>query len=622
MSTIDLAHAVLYLRVSTKEQAERGGEAEGFSIPAQREAGLRKAQALNAYVVSEFVDAGESARSADRPELQRMLRYLAEHRDVQYVIVHKVDRLARNRADDVEINLAIQQAGATLVSCTENIDETPSGMLLHGIMSSIAEFYSRNLANEVTKGMVQKVQAGGTPTLAPLGYINVRQIIDGREIRAVELDHEDNRAELIRWAFIAYATGDWSYRKLAAELEERGLTQRSTPRRPARPLDATKVGGILQNPYYTGIVTYKGLQFPGKHPKLVEPEVFAAVQQVVKAHCQSGERAYRRRHYLAGSLYCGHCASRLMYSVSRGRGGEYGYWFCAGRHTKKTGCPLPYLPAEQVEDAVTRHWRSEQIEPELLRRVENGLLDDLDDHHRATKKKARQLDRRIAVIQREREKWAEKAINDLVPDDIARIKQRELSGQLAAAQTSRAQLQLGDENYTEAIHTATALLGLCGDAYQRGNERLRREYNQVWFKGIYIKDEDGDPQVDRVERTEFFEAIQHVEVRDSMADTAEGDPGENEGPDGRGHRVITHVRGSRNEPLVELRGLEPLTPSMPWRCATSCATAPPPDRARATRESYPTGPGQVKSAGSGVVSTGATTRAASTARRVSGRARS
>ena len=80
-----------------------------------------------------------------------MLRYLREN-PVQYVIVHKVDRLARSRADDVVITMEIKKSGATLVSCSENIDETPSGLLLHGIMSSIAEFYSRNLATEVTKG--------------------------------------------------------------------------------------------------------------------------------------------------------------------------------------------------------------------------------------------------------------------------------------------------------------------------------------------------------------------------------------------------------------------------------------------------------------------------------------
>src|SRR5579875_3375561 len=88
--------AVMYLRVSTKEQAEKDGESEGYSIPAQRDACRRKAQALHADVIEEFIDAGESAKSADRPDLQRLLEFVSQHK-VDYVIVHKIDRLARNR---------------------------------------------------------------------------------------------------------------------------------------------------------------------------------------------------------------------------------------------------------------------------------------------------------------------------------------------------------------------------------------------------------------------------------------------------------------------------------------------------------------------------------------------
>ena len=198
--------AVTYQRVSTKEQASKGGRDEGFSIPAQREANSRKAEALGARSVAEFVDAGESARSADRPDLKRMLDYIASHQ-VTYCIVHKVDRLARNRLDDVEIHRALLDAGVTLVSATENIDETPSGMLLHGIMSSIAEFYSKNLATEVVKGLTQKVTTGGTPMRAPIGYLNVRRRDErGREYRTVEIDPE--RGPMIRWVFEQYASGD------------------------------------------------------------------------------------------------------------------------------------------------------------------------------------------------------------------------------------------------------------------------------------------------------------------------------------------------------------------------------------------------------------------------------
>jgi DNA invertase Pin-like site-specific DNA recombinase len=62
----------------------------------------------------------------------------ADSLEVDYVIVHKIDRLARNRVDDVEFDLALRKHGVTLVSCTENIDETPSGVPLHGTTRSIA----------------------------------------------------------------------------------------------------------------------------------------------------------------------------------------------------------------------------------------------------------------------------------------------------------------------------------------------------------------------------------------------------------------------------------------------------------------------------------------------------
>jgi DNA invertase Pin-like site-specific DNA recombinase len=121
------------------------------------EACARRASALGAELVEEFMDRGISATSTRRPGLQAMLTRLAEG-GIDYVIVHKVDRLARNRADHVAIVMAIREAGAQLVSTSENVDETPSGLLLHGIMSSIAEFYSKNLATEIIKGSTQKAK--------------------------------------------------------------------------------------------------------------------------------------------------------------------------------------------------------------------------------------------------------------------------------------------------------------------------------------------------------------------------------------------------------------------------------------------------------------------------------
>ena len=283
--------AVSYIRVSTREQAQRGGSEEGFSLPAQREANKRKAQSMGALVVKEFADRGESARSANRPELQKMLAYLKEDGGIDYVIVHKLDRLARNRADDVEINRAFEQAGVRLVSTSENIDQTPGGMLLHGIMSSIAEFYSRNLANEVIKGMGEKARNGGTLGKAPLGYVNVRARDEhGREIRTIALDEE--RAPLVRLAFTEYAAGNWTVRGLAEHLNNRGLTIPPTARKPANPVSVRLLQTLLRNPYYKGVISFQGVEYAGAHEPLVDTVTWQTVQDILTARHKLLEAHY------------------------------------------------------------------------------------------------------------------------------------------------------------------------------------------------------------------------------------------------------------------------------------------------------------------------------------------
>lgn len=152
--------AIIYLRVSTARQAAKNVEPEGYSIPAQRTTCIKKRD-LGATVIEQYVDAGASARSADRDGLRRMLARLVDGSlpNIDLVIVHKLDRLARDRADDVAILFDIRKGGAALVSVSEQIDETPAGRLKHGIVASFTEFYSKNLSDETTWQKVQDVLA-------------------------------------------------------------------------------------------------------------------------------------------------------------------------------------------------------------------------------------------------------------------------------------------------------------------------------------------------------------------------------------------------------------------------------------------------------------------------------
>ena len=112
--------------------------------------------------------------------------------------------------------------------------------------------------------MTQKVRGGGTVSRAPLGYRNIRTTdSEGREVRTVVVDEE--RAPLIQQAFALYATGEWTIAALAEHLADRGLTTLATPRIPSKPIDAGKLNKLLVNPYYKGVVTFKGATHPGKH---------------------------------------------------------------------------------------------------------------------------------------------------------------------------------------------------------------------------------------------------------------------------------------------------------------------------------------------------------------------
>ena len=545
------ALAVSYLRVSTREQAEKGGTEEGFSIPAQREANRRKAEQLGAVVVEEFTDAGTSAKSADRPELMRMIRYVKQHK-VAYCIVHKVDRLARNRADDVTIHLALQQAGVLLVSATENIDETPSGMLLHGIMSTIAEFYSRNLATEVVKGMSQKAANGGTLGKAPIGYLNVRVRDElGREVRTVQLDPE--RAPLVEWAFKAYASGDWTVSQLHEELTARGLVSVPTPKRPANPLAVSSVHRLLTNPYYKGDVTYRGVNYKGAHSPLVPAEVWYQVQSVLTSHKSAAEATQIHDHYLKGSIYCGACGSRLMVSNSKNRHGfVYPYFVCSGRHSKRTDCTRSAILIEDVEHLIEDYYARIQITPARREALAGMLHHEFDRLMSAETDELAQLTANRDRLENEQTRLIQAHYADAIPLSLLKREQDRILTELDHI-TRRIDAHHGE--YTEArahLDDALNLLENCVDIYKRCDDANRRLCNQAFFTKIYV-DEDDDLHV---EYARPYEMLLDPEINDNAltwaanADKARTQPNDSSG------KGSSLVRG------VEHRGLEPLTSTL------------------------------------------------------------
>jgi len=115
---------LLYARVSTDKQAQKD-----LSIPAQLGIMKEYAQKNNWTINGHYVDEGESARTANRPELKKLIQHCKTEKDVDVILIHKIDRLARNLVDYATIKAILKQNNVRLVSVSEPFDDNPVGHL-------------------------------------------------------------------------------------------------------------------------------------------------------------------------------------------------------------------------------------------------------------------------------------------------------------------------------------------------------------------------------------------------------------------------------------------------------------------------------------------------------------
>lgn len=387
--------AVIYLRVSSAGQVNTDYDPEGLSIPAQRVACQRKAEQLGLIVVDEYVEPGRSATEmTKRIAFQQMLTRVRQDKDVGTVIVYKLSRMARNRYDDAIVMADLRKRSVALISATEGIDDSPVGQLMHGILATFNEYQSRESGADIAYKMGQKAKNGGTLGRAPIGYLNVIDRTEFREIRTVAIDPE--REDLVRLAFELYATGDYTLADLSDELYDRGLRSRPTSLHPAGQVSINNLHLMLRDRYYIGYVTYRGEEFQGRHEPLIDSGLFDRVQTIIKTRSMAGERRRVHHHYLKGSLFCGRCRRksnkdrRLILQRSRNsRGTEYLYFFCRGK--QEAACDTPYTQAARIERAVEDHYATIRFTPEFAATVREHVATALADQNAAARLLKQQL---------------------------------------------------------------------------------------------------------------------------------------------------------------------------------------------------------------------------------------
>ncbi len=307
-----------YARVSTEMQAE-----EGLSSTAQLNEIREYATARSWTVVSEFVDAGISGQTLDRPGLQNMLT-AAEQGAFDVVIVHELSRLSRSSVYDtfsIFDRLGRCKVGFASVKEPEFDLSSPTGRFMLTMIAAINQYYIDILRMHTKKAKRERAREGlYNASVCPYGYA----FGDSARVAPVVAPAE---AEAVRFMFERYVTGRFSFAEIADMVNDRGWRTRA-----GRRFSKDTVTDMLRNPFYAGKVIYKAGQrargvgevFQGQHEALISEEMWDASVRVRQRH-QHRSRILSTvsRPYLLSQLARCHLCGRNLRAQASDTGGYY-----------------------------------------------------------------------------------------------------------------------------------------------------------------------------------------------------------------------------------------------------------------------------------------------------------
>ncbi len=332
--------AAAYIRVSTNDQTELSPDAQLRVI--------REAAKADGFQIPEdfiFIEKrGISGRHADnRPEFQRMIAVAKSQKPAPFhrLYLWKFSRFARNQDESTFYKSILRKkCSVDIKSVSEPVMEGMFGRLIETIIEWFDEYYSINLSEEVLRGMTEKALRHGYQTSPCFGYAAAG---GGKPFLVVE-----SEIQAVEYMFQAFHDGA-SPAAIAKELNARQIrTKRNCP------FNGRAVRRILQNPFYTGTVSWNGYHFQGTHE--VRESLAALFEdnqkrfRTLNRSAAGAGAASADTHWLLGLLTCGYCDTHLSLCRSANHSQETGYFQCRkyAKGLHKGSCSISVKKAERI----------------------------------------------------------------------------------------------------------------------------------------------------------------------------------------------------------------------------------------------------------------------------------
>ena len=252
------------------------------------------------------------------------------------VICWKVDRFGRNREESALFKGRLRRFGVKVLYAMEPIPEGSAGVLLEGMLEATAEWYSRQLSENVTRGMMDNAHRCLYNGTKVLGYVRGP---DGRYAIHPE------EAAVVRNIFSLYCSGR-SAAEICKLLNAQGVkTSRGFPFTPQTVLRT------VSNEHYIGLYVWGSVRIPDGMPAIVEKSVFEEAQRMKKKtarHVDQGAVEY----LLTGKAFCGHCGAAMIGDSGTSKDGTRHYYYTCQAKKAKKGCHKKTVKKDFLENFV------------------------------------------------------------------------------------------------------------------------------------------------------------------------------------------------------------------------------------------------------------------------------
>lgn len=352
MNTSDNVNAVIYARYSSHSQTEQ-------SIEGQLHDNYAYADRCGYHVIGEYIDRALTGTKDDRPDFQRMIKD-AEKRQFQIIIVWKLDRFARNRYDSAIYKRQLKKYGVRVVSVMENITDSPEGIILEGLLESMAEYYSANLSENIRRGqqasLAKGCYCGGS---VPFGYkISDRKFVP-----------DEKTAPIVRELFRRYADGE-PVVSIVNDFNKRGFR---TPR--GRPFRIASFDKTLLNTAYIGEYIYSGKVIPDMCPALIDKATFDAAIARRNANRRAPAAGRSDVEYaLQGKLFCGLCGLPMRGDFGTSKTGERFYYYSCSSRRRHLGCKKKSEKKDFIEWYVCEQTVLYILQPDRLAHIASAVV--------------------------------------------------------------------------------------------------------------------------------------------------------------------------------------------------------------------------------------------------------